>query len=288
MDATEVTRAVEAADVSPADGSLDAGGTAVDAAPGPVLTRRTPTETAAREDALVDAFVGLARGLVSVVDASEVLRQLVDGCVGLFDSVSAGVLLTDDRGGPAVAASSSAERQVLGSLEVQAHQGPCLDCVRLAEPVQVADLAQARGRWPAWAPAALAAGVRSAYAFPLRLGDTVVGALGFFGSRVDPVDERDRRIAQALADVATITVLTARRVGRAEERTGQLQTALDSRVVIEQAKGVVAAALGMSVDDAFGVLRTHSRSANRRLAEVAADVTTGRLAPDRLGRRQRR
>ena len=249
---------------------------------------RTPAETAAREDALVDAFVGLARGLVTVVDTSEVLQQLVDRCGSLFGSMSAGLLLREEGGGLAVAAAAGAEREVLGLFEVPADEGPCPDCVRSGRPVRVDDLPREQDRWPAWAATAVAAGVRSAYALPMRLDDTVVGALGFFGARPCLADSRDWRVAVALADVATITLLTARRVGRAEERSQQLQTALDSRVVIEQAKGVVAAALGMSVDEAFVLLRSHSRSSNRRLAEVAAEITTGRLAADQLGRRQRR
>ena len=253
-------------------------------APGLLRDTTTP-ESVAREDLLIDTFVDLVAGLTSTGDSPELLQRLVERCVQMLAASSAGLILTEEGGQLAVVAASTAEQRVLELFELQSGEGPCLDCARGGQQVLVNDLRADTSRWPTWAPLALAGGVRSAYALPLRLGPVTFGALNLFGDRPGLLGPRDTRVGQALADVATMIVLSSRQVRRAEQLSSQLQTALDSRLVIEQAKGVIATALGISVDDAFKVLRGHSRAHNLRLTEVAADLTTGRLGSDSLGRR---
>jgi GAF domain-containing protein len=158
--------------------------------------------------------------------------------------------------------------------QLQYDDGPCLDAFRTARPVTNVNLAAARGKWPEFAPRAAQAGFQSVHAFPLRLRKEVIGAMGVFGSATE-LDEADTLIVQALADVAVIGLLQERAIRRGEVLTGQLQGALNSRVVIEQAKGIVAQARGVSPDDAFKLVREFARRNNRRLSAVADSIVTG-------------
>ncbi|MCY7395813.1 MAG: GAF and ANTAR domain-containing protein [Nocardioides sp.] len=166
---------------------------------------------------------------------------------------------------------------------MQHSQGPCLDCYQTKEPVIVPDLSEAADRWPEFVAQAAGAGVRSVHAFPMRLRNRVIGALNVFGQAPLPLDADDVKVIQALADVATIAIIQERAITAAETLTQQLQGALNSRVVIEQAKGVVAQSNGLGVDEAFTLLRTHARGRSLRLTDVAHDVITGALDPTSLG-----
>jgi len=245
---------------------------------------RPTTRATGREATLLGMVVDLARGLSADTDVPELLQRLVDSCVELFPATSAGLMLLSEAGVPTVAAASSSDQGQLELLQLLGDQGPCLDCTRTGSPVLVDELAATTGRWPDWSPRALELGARSAYAFPLRLGARTFGALNLFGDRAGILDAADQAAATALADVAAAVVATGRQTRRAEELTGQLQHALESRVVIEQAKGIASVALHVSVDEAFQVLRAHSRSSNRRLADIAADLAAGRLDVRTLGR----
>lgn len=237
-----------------------------------------------RETAVIDAFVDLSHGLTTENDVAELLARLVERCVELLGASAAGVLLPDVNGTLAVLAASSSEQDVLENFQLQSAEGPCLDAIRTGEPVLVHDLDAVADRWPIWAPRALSNGVRSAYGLPMSSRGRTLGALNLFGSRTDLVTDRNQRLGIAFADVATVAVLTSRDTRAGDELTRHLQGALESRIVIEQAKGVVGTALGTSMDDAFAVIRRHSRSANRRLSEVARDLAEGRLGADELHR----
>jgi GAF domain-containing protein len=169
-------------------------------------------------------------------------------------------------------AASNANGEHLELMQLQAVEGPCLDCFATGEPVVNADLAHATDRWPTFAPRAIELGYHSVHAFPMRLREHTIGALNLFGSADAVFDQADARVVQALADVATIALMQERTIRRAEELTEQLQGALTSRVVIEQAKGAVAAMEGISTDEAFEVLRTRARSSQKRLVDVAQSV----------------
>lgn len=232
-----------------------------------------------REQLLAETFVLLADTLVDDYDVVELLDQLVSACVNLLDVNAAGLLLDDQKGNLAVVASSSEETRLLDILQLQSNEGPCLDCVRTGKPVAVDDIDADRARWPLFAPAAIAAGFRSVTALPLRLRDQTIGGLNMFRTGADPVRAEERRLAQALADVATIGILQRRSAHRSTMMAEQLQHALNSRIVIEQAKGVLAERNGVDMETAFNALRRYARNHNRKLSELALEVVRGQIDP---------
>jgi GAF domain-containing protein len=227
---------------------------------------------AQRETLLIETFVTLADTMVKDFDVVDFLSVLSRRCVDLFDAGDAGLMLADADGHMQLAASSSHEMRILELLEIQHDQGPCPDAYRTGAPVQCPDLRDATERWPQFAPEALAAGFRSAHALPLRLRDVTIGALNLL--RVDPgaLPDEDIAAAQALADVATIGILHHRAAAESHLLSEQLQYALNSRILIEQAKGAIAHKLDLDTDQAFEVLRRYSRDHNKRLADTAAAV----------------
>jgi GAF domain-containing protein len=236
-----------------------------------------------RETLLARTFVELADTLVDDFDVVELLTRLADRCVDVLDVGAAGLMLAAPDGDLRVMASSSETMRLLELFELQSQEGPCLDCYRTGQPVVNQDLATVNGRWPRFATEALAAGFHSVHALPLRLRGTVIGALNLF--HIEPGEMRpvDVDAAQALADVATIAILQHRAVLETQLVNDQLHHALNSRIVIEQAKGMVAERAGLDMQQAFAALRNHARHHNRRLADVAHDVITGHLAPATLG-----
>lgn len=230
-----------------------------------------------REAALARAFVDLADTLVDDFDLVELLTLLTDRCVDVLDVAAAGVMLVSPGGDLRVMASSSETMRVLELFELQSQEGPCLDCYRLHAPVVNQDLAVVNGRWPRFAPEALAAGFHSVHALPMRLRGTIVGALNLFHITPGEMRPADVEAAQALADVATIAVLQHRAALEAQRINEQLQHALNSRIVIEQAKGVVAEREGLDMPEAFAALRAYARGNNLLLVDVANDVIDGRL-----------
>ena len=238
----------------------------------------------AREAMLARTLVELADTLVADFDVVDLLTLLTDGCVDVLDVAAAGLMLAAPAGDLRVMASSSEASRLLELFELQAQEGPCLDCYRTGEPVLNQDLASAGGRWPLFAPEALAAGFESVHALPMRLRGAVIGALNLF--HVDPGVMRpaDITAAQAMADVATIAVLQHRASVEAQIINEQLSHALNSRIIIEQAKGMLSERAGIDVDEAFGPLRSHPRNHNRQLVDVAQDVLDGRLSGDAFNR----
>jgi len=231
-----------------------------------------------REALLVDTFVTLADSLVQDFDVVDFLSILSARCVDLFDAAEAGLMLVDGRGRLQLVASSSHEMRLLELLEIQDDDGPCPDAFRTGTPVQCADLREATDRWPTFAPAALDAGFLSAHALPMRLRSEVIGALNLISADARPLPVDDLRAAQALADVATIGILQNRASEESQLLTGQLEYALSSRVVIEQAKGVVAHTLTLNMDEAFNLLRGYSRDNNQRLVDLATAVVDRSVA----------
>jgi GAF domain-containing protein len=240
------------------------------------------TTGSAREQDLADIFVTLADTLVDDYDVVDLLDQLVHGCVNLLGVTAAGLLLDDQKGQFALVAASSDETTVMESLQLQNDEGPCLDCARSGQVVVSADLHVDVGRWPRFVPVALHAGFRSVAAVPLRLRSETIGTLNLFDARPQIIDAGDLRLAQALADVATIGILQHRAAHRSARLAEQLQNALNSRVVIEQAKGVLAGQHTLTMQEAFASLRAYSQNHNLKLTEVAQRVVTGELAVDVL------
>ncbi len=223
-------------------------------------------------DLLSDTFVDLADTMVAEFDVIDFLHMLTDRSTRLLSVSATGVLLADPRGQLRVAAASSEAAGLIELFQIQNDQGPCLDCFRTGQPVSVADLADTGQRWPRFAAAATRAGFGAVHAVPMRLRDQVIGALNLFSGGTPALGPADLRIGQALADVATIGLLQERNVRRAETLAEQLQAALNSRVVIEQAKGRLAERLGLDMGQAFTLLRDHARNSNQRLTDVARHI----------------
>jgi GAF domain-containing protein len=234
-----------------------------------------------REQLVGRAFIGLADTLVDDYDMIDLLDRLVGYCAELLAADAAGIVLGDAWGTLRVVASSSEDAELVELLQLQNDEGPCLECVRTATPVTVPDLDEAARRWPAFAAAVHEQGAfRSVHALPLRLRKESIGALNLFHSRPGPLPEADLALAQALADVATIGILSERAIRRGEVVNEQLQTALNSRVVIEQAKGVLAERAGLPMDAAFDRLRRYARSSNQMLSDVARRLVERDLDSD--------
>lgn len=235
-----------------------------------------------RETLLARTLVELADTLVADFDVVELLTLLADRCVDVLDVGAAGLMLASTDGDLRVMASSSEAMRVLELFEIQAQEGPCLDCYRTGQPVVGQDL-KTDERWPRFGVEALAAGFRSVHALPMRLRGTVIGALNLFHPDPGEMRPADVDAAQAFADVATIAILQHRAALEAQILNEQLNYALNSRVVIEQAKGVIAERTGLDMEQAFGLLRGHARHHNLRLVDVATDVISGMLAASELG-----
>ena len=241
-----------------------------------------------KEALLVHTLVQLADSLVDDFDVVELLSLLADRCVEVLGVSAAGVMLVAPEGNLRVVASSSEAMRVVELFELQSDEGPCLDCYRSGEAVLNEGLAGHDGRWPRFAPVAVEAGFRSAHALPMRLRGSVIGALNLFSSGEGALAQGDLVAGQALAAVATIAILQQRVVSEARTINDQLDSALTSRVVIEQAKGVLAERAGLSMESAFRVMRQHARNNNLRLADVARGVIGKTLAPGTLVGRSRR
>jgi transcriptional regulator with GAF, ATPase, and Fis domain len=224
---------------------------------------------------LSETFVELTDTMVADFDVIDFLHVLTDRSVQLLDVSAAGLLLADPRGELRVVAASSEAVRLLELFQLQSDQGPCLDCFRAGQPVDSGDLAAAVQRWPRFAPAAQQAGFAAVQALPMRLRDQVIGALNLFRASPGALPPADVRVGQALADVATISLLHERSMRHSDTLNEQLQTALNSRVIIEQAKGKLAERLGLDMDHAFTLLREVARNRNRRLSDLAQAFVDG-------------
>jgi GAF domain-containing protein len=225
---------------------------------------------------LTQTFVELADTLVDDFDVIDLLGVLSNRCVDTLGVDAAGVLLSDAAGNLRVAAASSERARLLELFELQNDEGPCLDSFRRGEPVVSHDLSEPSSSWPRFAPEALSAGFQAAHALPMRLRKQVIGTLNLFWSRPVSLSADDQRVAQSFADIATIAILQERALREQAQVAEQLQGALDSRIVIEQAKGVLAERDKITMDEAFLRLRQAARSSNRRLSDMARDVVTSR------------
>jgi transcriptional regulator with GAF, ATPase, and Fis domain len=237
-----------------------------------------------RERQLVETFVEVADTLVDDFDVIDLLLTLAGRCVRLLDVDAAGIMLIDQRGHLHAAAASTESARLVELFELQSDAGPCVDCCRTGIPVVNADLEANAERWPRFAEAARESGFVAVHALPLRLRHTVIGALNLFSAGSRELTEDDVRVGQGLADVATIGILAQRSLHQAELLAEQLQSALNSRIVIEQAKGVLAERRQISVDEAFTLLREHARRHNLRLSDVAREVAEGSVAASELWR----
>jgi GAF domain-containing protein len=238
-----------------------------------------------RELWLADTLVELGDSLVSDFDVIELLSVLATRCAMLLDASEVGVLLRNELGGLTVMASTSERARALELFEIQSEEGPCLDCVTSSRQVAITDLdGEGRSRWPRFAEEALAVGYSAVVAMPMRLREETIGAVNVFldGERAPgPVD---LRLAQAFADAATISILQDRVLDSAQVLADQMQHALHSRIALEQAKGIVAEVLVVSMDEAFDVLRGHARANTLKLSELSRRLVEREIRPTELRR----
>jgi len=232
-----------------------------------------------REGLLARTFVELADTLVDDFDVVELLTLLAHRCVEMLDVAAAGLMLVAPEGELRVVASSSEEMRLVELFEIQAQEGPCPDCYRTGEPARHENLAGADSLWPRFGPVARQAGFLSVQALPMRLRGVTIGALNLFRIETGSLEDSDIVAAQALADVATIAILQHRAAVQAHLLVDQLNHALNSRVMIEQAKGVLAERAGLDMEGAFTWLRKHARDHNQLLVDVAQSIVEGDLVP---------
>ncbi|MBW4043110.1 MAG: GAF and ANTAR domain-containing protein [Acidobacteria bacterium] len=235
-----------------------------------------------REAKLSRAFVTLADTLVADFDLIDLLQTLVDTCTEVLDTEAAGLLLKTSTDELQVVVSTTEDAEFVELVQLGAHSGPCVECVTTGKPVTVADIDATGDRWPDFREAALQRGFRSLQATPLRLRGDIIGTMNLLDTRVGALNEQDVAVAQALSDVATIGILAERAAREHELLSSQLQGALDSRIVIEQAKGALAQSTGLSMDGAFTSIRSYARSNNMTLRAVAAAVVERRLDVSRV------
>jgi transcriptional regulator with GAF, ATPase, and Fis domain len=230
-----------------------------------------------REQSLAQAFVELADTLVADFDVVDFLHVLANRCVELLGVHAAGLMLADQRGQLRLMASSSEQSRLLELFELETDEGPCLACYHTAQATADTNLGQPDHRWPRFGRQASAAGFQSVHALPLRLRTEIIGVLNLFSAKPGSLRKEDARIGQALADVATIGLLQHRAIEHRQVLAAQLQGALNSRVLVEQAKGVLAERLHIGMPEAFNVLRTHGRRHNQRLSDLAQGIISGRV-----------
>jgi GAF domain-containing protein len=235
------------------------------------------TETP-RETRVLDAVVSLVDTLLEDFDVVDLLTELTERCAELLDVSAAGFLLADPLGQLRLLAATSEQARDLELFQLQADEGPCVECYATGQPVSIADLEAALARWPRFVPAALDAGFASVHAVPMRAAGIVLGALGLFGTEPGELNEADRLVAQTLAHIACVAILQEHAPTPATVMP-QLRAALASRVIVEQAKGFLREILDVSVEDAFALLRSYARANGEHLTDVAR-----RLIMDRRSR----
>jgi GAF domain-containing protein len=244
------------------------------------MTDEPATPRTGNQSVLVaQSFVALADTLVDDFDVVELLGRLVTDCVSLLDADAAGILLLNqDRVLELVASSNEASR-LMEVFQLESHSGPCVDAVQTGDPVLITSLDALRQRWPAFGAAVEGVGYSSVYAFPMRLRSETIGALNVFNSGESTLSAFDQRLAQALADIGTIGILQHRALARSSDLADQLQLALNTRISIEQAKGVVAEFGGVEMGDAFLAIRGYARERRLKLSDVARSLVSRELDP---------
>lgn len=232
------------------------------------------TETP-RETRVLDAVVSLVDSLLADFDVVDLLTELTERCAALLEIESAGLLLVDPLEQLRLLAATSEETRELELFQLQADEGPCVDCYTTGQPISVADIQAEADRWPRFVPAALDAGFASVHAVPMRAAGIVMGALNLFGTHPGALSDADLLVGQTLAHIATVAILQEHPPTPFTVMP-QLRSALTSRVLVEQAKGFLREILDVSVEDAFTLLRSYARANGEHLTDVARRLMTDR------------
>ncbi|MFF9565218.1 ANTAR domain-containing protein [Leifsonia sp. NPDC014704] len=233
--------------------------------------------TLTREQGILRAFAQLADTLVADYDVVDLLQNLVDLSSRFLGATASGVMLADEHGELDVIASTSEASRLVEVMQLSAYAGPCIESFETGAVVSVADIEQVPDRWQAFRDRALEQGFAAIDAIPLRLRAQTIGTLNLFRDATGDLPEDDLVAAQAFADVATIGILHQRSLAESDAIRQQLQFALNSRIIIEQAKGVVAQTRGVPIDQAFTLIRDYARRNQRGISLVASDIVERRL-----------
>jgi GAF domain-containing protein len=232
-----------------------------------------------REARLGRLSVDLVNTLTTDFDLYSLLDKLLAGCRELLDISEAGLVLADENGTLHVMAATTESAGHLEALQLQVEEGPAIKAFLGGEVVVIIDIADSV-EWPQFREVALREGYRAVHAIPLRVGENSLGAMCLLSREPGDLNEVDALAGQALADIASIGIVNYRLYSKRETIAEQLQTALNSRVVIEQAKGVIANTYGISPDEAFVRLRRYSRERGERIRDVAQKVVSARCFAD--------
>ena len=231
----------------------------------------------AREAQVLEAVWTLVDSLLDDFDIVELLTDLTERCATLLDVASAGLLLADPRGQLHVMAATTDRTEEIELLQLQADEGPCLDCYLSGRPVSIADLDDAADRWPQFVSAARASGFSSVHAVPMRAAGSVLGALGLFGTRSGELNEADLLVGRTLAHVASVAIVQEH-APTSDVVLPHLRSVLASRTVVEQAKGFLCERLDVTLSEAFQLLRRYARQSGRHLTDVARELMSERAA----------
>jgi GAF domain-containing protein len=235
-------------------------------------------EDTSRETRINAAFVSVADTLTTNFDVVDLLHTLVEECTEILDVQAGGLMLIDSRGQLQLMASTSEEADLVEVMQLAALRGPCIQCFHTGTAVSVPDIEESGDQWPEFRTAALEQGFHSVHATPMKLRGEVIGTMNLFGTEVGAITTRDAGVAQALADVATIGILQERIIREGPVLAEQLHEALDSRILIEQAKGVIAHSASVNMDEAFAILRSYARNHNLTLRGVAQAISNRSLS----------
>ena len=226
-----------------------------------------------RETRITTAFVAVADTLTTDFDVIDLLHTLVEQCTTILDTDAGGLMLVDSAGQLELMTSTSEAADFVEVMQLNADSGPCIDCFKRGIAVSVPDIKKDGAQWPEFQRAALDKGFQSAHAIPLKLRGQIIGTMNLFAHQTGALSVRDAAVAQALADVATIGILQERVIRESNILAEQLHRALDSRVLVEQAKGIISHSLSVSMDQAFAVLRAHARDNNLTIRSVAEGIS---------------
>lgn len=225
-----------------------------------------------REVRLIHAFTALTDALTKTYDTDDLLHTLLIECTRLISVDASGILILGQNGELQLVAATGEKTALVEVMQIDADAGPCVESVGSGRPVAVDDMRDDNGRWPRFRAAALNVGFRSVYAVPMSLRGETIGAMNLFSRNIGPLSENDAALAQSLAAVATIGIMHERILRESSAVTAQLQRALNSRILIEQAKGVLAATTALEIDDAFSAMRSFARSNSISIRTVASEI----------------
>lgn len=238
-----------------------------------------------REARINEAFMQATAALMDPYDVVDLLSSLMASCTDIFDAQAGGILVADVIGDLELVASTSEEAQTVEMIIIDAGAGPCIDAFTSGIIVSVPDIATDGGTWPVFQAAALEQGFRSSHAIPMRIQGTVMGVMALLSATPGALDAVDARVAQSLADIATLGIVHERTFRQSEAISEQFHLALDTRILVEQAKGALSARTSVSLTEAFDALRDYARSHSVSLRQVAADTIAQRLTPPASGSR---